>query len=69
MANSINNFVMAINISIDDSVKNYSCHNVFNEKNVNTFDVLTSIQMRAYENKFWQVKRSLQVGISAYTKK
>ena len=45
MANSINNFVMAINISIDDSVKNYSCHNVFNEKNVNTFDVLTFIQI------------------------
>ena len=64
MANSIRNFVMAINITIDDSVKNYSCHNVFNEKNISTFDVLTFIQMRADENKFWQIKRSLQVEIS-----
>ena len=27
-------------------LKNYSRHNVFNKKNVNTFDVLTFIQIR-----------------------
>ena len=27
-------------------LKNYLCHNVFNKKNINTFDVLTFIQMR-----------------------
>ena len=69
MANSIYNFIMVINIDINDSVKNYSCHNVFNKKNTNTFDVLTFIQMRTDENKFCQIKRSLQVEISAHTKK
>ena len=44
--------MMVINISIHDSVKNYSCHNAFNEKNINTFDVVTFIQMRTDENKF-----------------
>ena len=49
---------MTISISIDktfsilDSFKNQSCDNVFNEKNINTFDVLTFIQMRTDENKF-----------------
>ena len=43
---------MAINISIHDSVKNYSCDNVFNEKIINTFDVLKFIQMRTDKNKF-----------------
>ena len=60
---------MVINIDINDSVKNYSSHNVFNKKNTNTFDVLTFIQMRTNENKFRQIKRSLQVEISAHTKK
>ena len=69
MANSIYNFIMVISIDINDSVKNYSCRNVFNKKNTNTFDVLTFIQMRTDENKFWQIKRSLQVEISAHTKK
>ena len=69
MANSIYNFIMVINIDINDSVKNYSSHNVFNKKNTNTFDVLTFIQMRTNENKFRQIKRSLQVEISAHTKK
>ena len=27
-------------------LNNYLCHNVFNKKNINTFDVLTFIQMR-----------------------
>ena len=42
---------MVINISINktfninDSVKNYSCYNVFNKKNINTFDILTFMQM------------------------
>ena len=40
--------------SIYDSVKNYSCHNVFNEKKY----VLTFIQMRTYENKFWQIRNA-----------
>ena len=26
-------------------LKNYSCHNVFDKKNINTFDVLRFIQM------------------------
>ena len=50
---------MATNISINktlsihDWVKNYSCENVFNEKIINTFDVLACMQMRPDENKFW----------------
>ena len=32
-----------------------------NKKNINTFDVLTFIQMRTDENKLWQIERSLQV--------
>ena len=50
---------MTINISINralvsiyNSVKNYSCHSVSNKKNINTFDVITFIQMRTEENKF-----------------
>ena len=27
-------------------IKNYSYHNVFNKRNINTFDILTLIQMR-----------------------
>ena len=27
-------------------LKNYSCHNVFNNKKINTFDVLTFNEMR-----------------------
>ena len=42
---NIHNFVMVINISIHDSVKNYSCHNV-----------LTFIQMCKNENKFSQTR-------------
>ena len=34
---------MLINISIHDLVTR---HNVFNKKNINTFDVLTFLQMR-----------------------
>ena len=29
----------------------YSCHNVFNKKNINTFDVLIFIQVRTDKNK------------------
>ena len=31
---------MVINISIHDSFKNYSYHNVFNKKNISTFDLV-----------------------------
>ena len=33
---------MVTNISIHDSVTNYSCH----KKNINAFDILTFMQMR-----------------------
>ena len=52
---------MAMNISINKalvfmiSIKNYSCHSVFNKKNISTFDVLTFKQMCSDENKFWQI--------------
>ena len=52
---------MAMNISINKAlvfmnlIKNYSCHSVFNKKNISTFDVLTFIQMCSDENKFWQI--------------
>ena len=69
MVNSIYNFVMAINISTHESVKNYSYLNVFNEKNINTSDILTFKQMRTDENKLCQIKKSLQVEVSAHTKK
>ena len=38
-------------------LKNYLCHNVFNKKNINTFDVLTFIQVHTDENKFLQIRR------------
>ena len=50
---------MAINIIINKTfnihnlLKNYPYDNVFNEKIINTLDVLTMIQMCTDENKFW----------------
>ena len=41
---------------IHNSVKNYSCYNVFNQKDINTFDVLTFIQVSMNKNKFIQTK-------------
>ena len=38
-------------------LKNYLCHNIFNKKNINTFDVLTFIQVRMDENKFLQIRK------------
>ena len=35
----------------------YSCHSVFNKKNINTFDVLT-FKVCSNENKFWQIKNT-----------
>ena len=32
-------------------LKRFLCHNVFNKKNINAFDVLTFIQVRTAENK------------------
>ena len=32
-------------------LKNYSCHNVFNQKDINTFDNLTFIQVRTDKSK------------------
>ena len=55
-------FVIAINItikktfSIHDSLKNYSCYNAFNRENINTFNVLTFIQVRTDNNKFMHIK-------------
>ena len=69
MVNSIYNFVMAINISTHESVKNYSYLNVLNEKNINSSDILTFKQMRTDENKLCQIKKRLQVEVSAHTKK
>ena len=44
-SNSSSMFIsLVIFVSIHDSVKNYSCHNVTNK--INTFDVLTFMQMR-----------------------
>ena len=40
-------------------LKNYSCHNVFNQKDIITFDVLTFIQVRTDKNK--NKKRQAQV--------
>ena len=41
---------MLINISIHDSVKNNSSHNISNKK-INTCNVLAFIQMRTSDNK------------------
>ena len=59
---------MVINISIHNFVKNYSCHNVYQQKEYQYFDVLTFIQMRTDENKLWQIERSFTGGINAHTK-
>ena len=37
-------------------LKIYSSYNVFNEKDINTFDVLTFIQVSADKDKFIQTK-------------
>ena len=56
------NIVMLINITINKTfrihvlVKNYSCYNVFDQKNVNTFNVLDLIQVRTDENKFTEIR-------------
>ena len=55
-------FVIVINIAIKktfgihDSLKNYSCYNAFNRENINTFNVLTFIQVRTDKNKVMQTK-------------
>ena len=69
MANSIYNFVMAINISTHESVKSYSYLNVFNEKNINTFDILTFKQIRTDENKLCQIKKTFTGGSKCTPKK
>ena len=38
-------------------LKNYSCHNVFNQTNVNTFCVLRFIRASIDKNKFIQIKK------------
>ena len=38
-------------------LKNYSCHNFFNQKDINTFDVLTFMQVHADKNKFIQIRK------------
>ena len=56
------NIVMVIIITINKtfgihhSVKNYSCYNVFNQKDMSTFNVLTFIQVRTDKNKFTQIR-------------
>ena len=56
------NIVMLINITMNKTfrihvlVKNYSCYNVFDQKNVNTFNVLTLIQVPTDENKFTEIR-------------
>ena len=42
--------------SIHDSLKNCSCYNVFNQKGMNTFNVLTFIQVCTNNNKFTQIR-------------
>ena len=42
--------------SIHDSLKNYSCYNVFNQMGMNTFNVLTFIQVCTNKNKFTQIR-------------
>ena len=55
-------FVIEINItikktfSIHDSLENYSCCNAFNQENIDTFSVLTFIQVRTDKNKFVQIE-------------
>ena len=60
------NIVMVINITIsktfnihltfNDLVKHYSCYNVFNQKDMDTFNVLTFIQVRTDKNKFMETR-------------
>ena len=42
-------------LNIHDLLKNYSCYNVFNQKDMNTFIVLT-FTARIDKNKFTQIK-------------
>ena len=62
MALMIMLFVIVINITIrktftiHDSLKNYLCYNAFNQENINTFNVLTFIQVRTDKNKVVQTK-------------
>ena len=55
---------MVINIStnktfrIHDSVKNYSCHNVFNKNKYQYFDILIFIQMRTDKKHKWKWVRT-----------
>ena len=59
---------MVINISINttfsihDSVKNYLCSMILTKININTFDVLTFIQMSTDWNNFWQIRNTVGNG-------
>ena len=48
---------MMMNISIHNSVKKLIMSQCFQQKNINTFDVLTLIKVRTDENKFLQIRR------------
>ena len=50
-------------------LKHYSCHNVFNKKNINTFDVLTFIQLRTVltDEKFTKMKMTIHKTIKFLT--
>ena len=48
---------MVIDISIYDSVKKLFMSQCFQQKDINNFDVLTSIEVCADENKFIQIRK------------
>ena len=45
-----------IYLTFNDLVKHYSYYNVFNQKDMDTFNVLTFIQVRTDKNKFMETR-------------
>ena len=45
-------------LSFHDSVKMIHVTRFLTKRNINTFDVLTFIQMRTDENKFWHIRNT-----------
>ena len=53
---------MVININIHDSIKNYHVTMFLIKININTFDVLIFIQMRADQKRKWKWMRTGKKG-------
>ena len=63
---------MLINVTINKTfdihvfVKTYSCYNIFNQRDMNTFNILTFMQVRTDKNKFMQIRNIKTLNILTF---